>query len=133
MVVSRCQVTLVYRLGVEAELRLAMVGKWRGGRAVAGLVVVVTVSVSVSVKVTVTVTVVVAEWRRRRCRQSTVRVDIWCQTRTGGPSGPGWPGGPGSMGWQGVPVEPNVAAAPVDKVVRLQVVTGPIDKWVWVR
>lgn len=56
----------------------------------------------------------------RRRRQSAVRVDVWCQARTGGP---------GRTGWQAVPVEPKV----VVNVVRLQVVTGPIEKWVWVR
>lgn len=56
----------------------------------------------------------------RRRRQSAVRLDVWCQARTGGP---------GRTGWQAVPVEPKV----VVNVVRLQVVTGPIEKWVWVR
>lgn len=115
-----------------------MVGRWRGGRAVAGSVVVDTLTVIVTVILVVrTVTVVVMlrsvvtvagcrRRRRRRGRQSAVRVDIWCQARTGGP------GGPGRTGlWQVVPVEANVVV--INKVVRLQVVTGPIDKWVWVR
>lgn len=135
MVVSWSQVTLGNGMGVEAEVRLATVGGWRGGGAVAGPVVVATVTVTVSVTVgTVTVVVMlrsvvmVAGWSRRRprrCRQSAVRVDIWSQARTGGP------GGPGRTGWQGVPVEPSVVV--INKVVRLQVVTGPINKWVWVR
>lgn len=80
-----------------------------------GLVVVVAVTVRM-----VMLRTVVADWR---CRQSAVRVDVWCQARTGGPR---------RMGWQAaaVPVEPKVV---VINVVRLQVVTGPIDKWVWVR
>lgn len=81
-----------------------------------GLAVVVTVAVML--KKVVVRTVVVADWRRR---QSAVWVDVCSQARTGGPS---------STGWQGVPVERKIV---VINVVRLQVVTGPIDKWVWVR
>lgn len=128
----RARAMLGCRLGVEAEATLAMVGGWRGGgRAVAGpgevatrarraaavqgwgLVVLVAVMLRMLRRV-------VAEWSRR---QSAVWVDIWCQAGTGGPGSTGW--------WQAVPVEPNVVVNV--KVVRLQVVTGAIDKWVWVR
>lgn len=102
-----------------ARARLAAVGEWRRrvivevggvakrarGRAV------------VQGEGSVVVMMMVGVGRRRR--QSAVRVDVWCQARTGGP---------GRTGWQAVPVEPKVV-----NVVRLQVVTGPIEKWVWVR
>lgn len=123
---SRLSVRLRNRLRLGAQERLVAAGEVGRRRAVVGVGGVANGASRKAVLVTV---MVLARMVRMAAvdavdlgrRQSAVWVDIWCQARTGGPGR--------LTGWPAVPVDPSV----VVNVVRPQVVTGPIEKWVWVR
>lgn len=122
----RLSVRLRNRLRFGAQVRLVTAGEVGRRRAVVGVGGVANGASRRAVLVTVTVMVRMVRMAAVDAvglgrRLSAVRVDIWCQARTGGPGR--------LTGWPGVPVDPSVVA----NVVRLQVVTGPIEKWVWVR